>query len=78
MGAMSFAVSTMSEMYVAFGYILLACSVQQTVQLFRDAGGSGAIVKNPLCMEKLRGMTCDGNQTISGPASVSSRNWPGR
>lgn len=56
-GAMSFAVSTMSEMYVAFGYIILACSVYQTVQLFRDAGGSGAILKNPLCMDKLRTMT---------------------
>ncbi|MBQ7983255.1 MAG: cation-transporting P-type ATPase, partial [Clostridia bacterium] len=56
-GAMSFAVSTMSEMYVAFGYIVLACSVHQTVQLFRDAGGSGAILKNPLCMDKLRTMT---------------------
>ena len=57
MGSLSFAVSTMSEMYVAFGYVLLACSVQQTVQLFRDSDGSGAIIKNPLCMEKLRGMT---------------------
>lgn len=57
MGAMSFAVSTMSEMYVAFGYIMLACAVYQTVQMFRDAGGSGAIIKNPICMDKLRGMT---------------------
>ena len=57
MGAMSFAVSTMSEMYVAFGYIMLACAVYQTVQLFRDSGGSGAIIKNPICMDKLRGMT---------------------
>lgn len=57
MGAMSFAVSTMSEMYVAFGYIMLACAVYQTVQQFRDAGGSGAIIKNPICMDKLRSMT---------------------
>ncbi|MBE6657600.1 MAG: cation-transporting P-type ATPase [Ruminococcaceae bacterium] len=57
MGAMSFAVSTMSEMYVAFGYIMLACAVYQTVQQFRDAGGAGAIIKNPICMDKLRGMT---------------------
>ena len=57
MGAMSFAVSTMSEMYVAFGYIMLACAVYQSVQMFRDAGGSGAIIKNPICMDKLRSMT---------------------
>ncbi len=57
MGAMSFAVSTMSEMYVAFGYIMLACAVYQSVQMFRDAGGSGAIIKNPICMDKLRAMT---------------------
>lgn len=57
MGAMSFAVSTMSEMYVAFGYIMLACGVYQTVQLFRDAGGVGAIIKNPICMDKLRSVT---------------------
>ncbi|MBQ7298814.1 MAG: cation-transporting P-type ATPase [Clostridia bacterium] len=57
MGAMSFAVSTMSEMYVAFGYIMLACAVYQTVQQFRDSGGSGAIIKNPICMDNLRGMT---------------------
>ena len=57
MGAMSFAVSTMSEMYVAVGYIMLACAVYQTVQMFREAGGNGAIIKNPICMDKLRGMT---------------------
>ena len=55
--SMSFAVSTMSEMYVAFGYIVLACAVFQTVQTFRESG-TGAILKNPLCMEKLRHMTC--------------------
>ncbi|MBQ8578086.1 MAG: cation-transporting P-type ATPase [Clostridia bacterium] len=57
-GAMSFAVSTMSEMYVAFGYIVLACAVWQTVQLFRESGGAGAILKNPLCMDNLRHITC--------------------
>ncbi|MGM9626184.1 MAG: cation-transporting P-type ATPase, partial [Eubacteriales bacterium] len=57
-GAMSFAVSTMSEMYVAFGYIVLACAVWQTVQLFRESGNAGAILKNPLCMDALRHITC--------------------
>lgn len=56
--AMSFAVSTMSEMYVAFGYIVLACAVWQTVHLFRESGNAGAILKNPLCMDKLRHITC--------------------
>lgn len=55
--SMSFAVSTMSEMYVAFGYIVLACAVLQTVHLFRE-NGAGAIVKNPLCMDRLRSLTC--------------------
>ncbi len=56
-GAMSFAVSTMSEMYVAFGYIVLACAVWQTTQLFRESGNAGAILKNPLCMDDLRHLT---------------------
>ncbi|MBQ3065447.1 MAG: cation-transporting P-type ATPase [Clostridia bacterium] len=57
-GSLSFAVSTMSEMYVAFGYVILACTVQQTVQLFRDENQAGAILKNPLCMESLRNISC--------------------
>lgn len=55
--AMSFAVSTMSEMYVAFGYIVLACAIWQTTQLFRESGNAGAILKNPLCMDNLRHIT---------------------
>ncbi|MCQ2431444.1 MAG: cation-transporting P-type ATPase [Clostridia bacterium] len=55
--SMSFAVSTMSEMYVAFGYIVLACGVMQSVHHFRE-NESGAIIKNPLSMENLRHLTC--------------------
>ncbi len=55
--SMSFAVSTMSEMYVAFGYIVLACAVYRTVQMFREAS-AGAVIKDPLCMDKLRHLTC--------------------
>ncbi len=55
--SMSFAVSTMSEMYMAFGCIVLACAVLQSVHGYREKG-SGAIIKNALCMENLKKMTC--------------------
>ncbi|MBO4229685.1 MAG: cation-transporting P-type ATPase [Clostridia bacterium] len=58
MKGLSFAVSTMSEMYVAFGFIVLAGAVFQTIQSYREAGGSGVVIKNPLSMEKLRKLTC--------------------
>ncbi len=53
--SMSFAVSTMSEMYMAFGCIVLACAVLQSVHGYGD---TGAIIKNPLCMENLKHITC--------------------
>lgn len=55
--SMSFAVSTMSEMYVAFGCIVLACAILQSVYSYREKG-SGAIIKNALCMENLKKLTC--------------------
>jgi Cation transport ATPase len=54
---LSLAVASMSEFYMAFGYIVIACGIFGAVQRFKDIN-SGAMVKKTVKLEKLKDLTC--------------------
>lgn len=54
---LSLAVASMSEFYMAFGYIVIACGIFGAVKRFKDIN-SGAMVKNTAKLEKLKDITC--------------------
>ena len=54
---LSLAVASMSEFYMAFGYIVIACGIFGAVQRFKDIN-SGAMIKKTVKLEKLKDITC--------------------
>ena len=54
---LSLAVASMSEFYMAFGYIVIACGIFGAVQRFKDIN-SGAMIKNTVKLEVLKDLTC--------------------
>ena len=54
---LSLAVASMSEFYMAFGYIVIACGIFGAVQRFKDIN-SGAMMKNTVKLETLKDLTC--------------------
>lgn len=54
---LSLAVASMSEFYMAFGYIVIAVGIFGAVQRFKDIN-SGAMIKNTVKLETLKDITC--------------------
>lgn len=68
MTGLSLAVASMSELYTAFGYIIIACGIFNAVNQYKDVN-SGALIKNSAKLEKLKDVTClivpkDGTFTV--------------
>ncbi|MBQ4575997.1 MAG: cation-transporting P-type ATPase [Clostridia bacterium] len=68
MTGLSLAVASMSELYTAFGYIIIACGIFNAVHQYKDIN-SGALIKNSAKLEKLKDVTClivpkDGTFTV--------------
>lgn len=57
MAGLSLAVSSMSEFYAAFGYIIIACGIFGAVKKYKDIN-SGALIKNSAKLEALKDVTC--------------------
>ncbi|MCR5264459.1 MAG: hypothetical protein K6D94_11325, partial [Clostridiales bacterium] len=53
MTGLSLAVASMSELYTAFGHIIIACGVYNAVHQF-DKPDKGALIRNVGCVEKLK------------------------
>jgi len=51
------AVAAMSEFYMAFGYIIVACGIYNALSK-KGAVNSGALIKNSSKLDKLRDITC--------------------
>lgn len=54
---MSLAVASMSEFYMAFGYIIIACGIFGAIQRLKDIN-CGAMIKNTSKVEVLKDLTC--------------------
>ncbi len=57
MTGLSLAVSSMSEFYTAFAYIVLACGVFAAVNKKKDVN-TGALIKNTDKLEQIKNLTC--------------------
>lgn len=53
LSGLSLAVASMSELYTAFGYIIIACGVYNAVHQF-DKPDKGALIRNVGCIDKLK------------------------
>lgn len=54
---LSLAVASMSEFYMAFGYIVIACGIFNAMKRYKDIN-SGAMIKNTSKLAKLKDITC--------------------
>jgi len=54
---LTLAVASMSEFYMAFGYIIIACGIFNAVKKYKDVN-SGAMIKNTSKLEVLKDLTC--------------------
>lgn len=54
---LSLAVAAMSELYMAFGYIITACGIFNSYKKYRDFE-SGALIKNAAKLSSLKDITC--------------------
>lgn len=57
MTGVSLAVSSMSEFYTAFGYIVLACGIFSALNRKKEVN-RGALIKNSAKLEDIRNLTC--------------------
>ncbi|MFA6948004.1 MAG: cation transporting ATPase C-terminal domain-containing protein [Eubacteriales bacterium] len=57
LSGLSLAVASMSELYMAFGYIIIACGIFNAAKRFHDVN-SGALIKNSAKLEVLKNITC--------------------
>lgn len=55
--SLSYAVSSMSEMLVPFGCIVIACGIYGGIRKYRDVN-SGYVIKKPIAIDRLRQLTC--------------------
>lgn len=57
MRGLSLSVASMSELFLAFGYIVIACGIFNAVKQYSDIN-SGAIIKNIASIDKLSRLSC--------------------
>lgn len=57
MTGLSLSVASMSEFYIAFAYIILACGIYNAYDKKKDVN-RGALIKNTSKLDKLRSLTC--------------------
>ena len=55
--ALTFAVSSMSEMLVPFACVVVACGIYHGVRRYRDSN-AGYVIKKPLAIDRLKDLTC--------------------
>ena len=57
LSGLSLAVASMSEMYVAFCYIVIACGVFRSLRQYKDVN-AGALIKNSSALDTIRRVSC--------------------